>query len=1049
MKRVSPINILVFTLLTLGLNLFAFGQVSITQSGVTQTETFNNIGSSAGATLPGGWRINNVPAQPNVTNYGQSGNTTTQAAGTTAPGALTSSSSGGAYNFVNGTAASSTDRAIGFLASGSFAAPRNIFVQIQNNTGQTINTLNVAFAYEKYRNGGRGTTMRFYAGTDGVNWTPVAAGDQVFAADAGTDTAVNNPPTSVSKTVPLTGASIPNGAFFYLRWEYTETAGSGGRQAVGIDDVSLTADGNGGGTNNPNVTISTTQLANFGAVTVGTTSAEKSYTVSGSNLSSNLVITPPAEFLVSLNEGGPYVPSLTLTPNAGSVPTTTVYVVFAPTSSGAKSGTIANASTGATTQNVSVSGTAAQSFAVTGQVSYKSARPVAGITVNAFQNGSVAASAVTDPAGGYSLNLAAGGTYTISVASAPFSFSPAEQTVANLSGNQAVNFNATGASVLISEFRFRGTNEFDEFVELYNNSDLPVDISGFAIASSETPAPKFVVPGNVGSRTTVIPARGHYLVVGPSYTLSAYAAGDGNLTADIPDAAGIGLFTNPSVIGGNTVIDAVGFAPAGVPFIEGTPLNPAGGITSVNADISFIRNFGGVGYPADSDNNAADFSFVSTNAGNFNGAQSILGAPGPENLQSPIFSPNGVTTAIFDTGASSTAPPNRLTDTNATNGGLTPRGTVSLRRTYTNNTPFQITRFRLRVVGISTIGSAQLYTPQSVVRALSSIDVNVTKTNGQTVLVKGLTLEAPPTQPQAGGLNSSLIVNLSAPINPNESINVDTVIGIVESGRLIFNTAVEATVAAPVSASEHLVMGNPSNAVANVSQPNNYLLDKPQYAVSYNRDRGIPNWVSWHLDSTWRGPGQRQDDFREDPTLPAGFYRVQGTSYQGSGFDRGHNTPSADRTRSNADNSATFLMTNMIPQAPDNNQGPWNNMEQDLRTIMEAGNELYIIMTNGGTGGTGSNGGVTNSIDSGRVAVPAFVYKVAIILPVGDNDVARVNANTRVIAVKMPNTQGIRNNDWRSYRVSVDQIESETGLDFFSNVPANIQAIIEARVDNQ
>ena len=1043
MKRV--INITAFVLLMLGLNLFAFGQVSITQIGAAQVETFNNLGSAASATLPSGWRIDNAvvtpPAGGNPNSAGNYNNSQTQ----TTQASTGTGNTGAAYNFGDGTNAA--DRAIGFVGSNNFIAPRNIFVQIRNNTGQTITSLDVAFNYEKYRTGPRSTTMNFYASTNGVNWSAVVAdGSQSFPGDANNVAIV--PPASTPKSLNLPNVNIPAGEAFYLRWEYVDS-GSGSRQGVGIDDVSITARGQGGSTNTPAITASTGTLANFGATTVGTTSAEKSYTVSGSNLSDNLVVSASPEFLVSLTEGGPYVPSLTLTPNAGAVPTTTVYVVFAPTSTGPKSGTITNSSTGATAQTVAVSGTAAQSFAVTGQVSYKSARPIAGVTVNALQNGSTAASTTTDASGNYSLNLAAGGSYTISVTTAPFAFAPPEQTVANLSGNQSVNFNAGGASVLISEFRFRGTDAADEFVELYNNSDLPIDISGYALASSESPTPKFVVPGGVGSRTTIIPARGHYLIVGPSYTLGAYASGNGNLAADIPDGAGIGLFTTPAAITPGTVIDAVGFASVGAPFAEGTALNPAGGITSVNADISFLRNFGGVGYPVDSDNNAADFSFVSTNAGIFNGAQSILGAPGPENLQSPIFSPNGITAAVFDTGAASTAAPNRVTDTAATNGGLTPRGTVSLRRTYTNNTPFQITRFRLRVVGISTFGSAQLYTPQSVVRALNSIDVNVTKTNGQTVLVKGLTLEAPPNQPQAGGLNSSLIVNLSAPINPNESINVDTTIGIVESGRLIFNTAIEATIAAPISASEHLVMGNPSNAVADVNQPNNYLLDKPQYVVSYNRDRGIPNWVSWHLDSTWRGPGQRQDDFREDPTLPAGFYRVQGTSYQGSGFDRGHNTPSADRTRSNADNSATFLMTNMIPQAPDNNQGPWNNMEQDLRTIMEAGNELYIIMGNIGTGGTGSNGGVTNAIDGGRVAVPAFTYKVAIILPVGDNDVARVNANTRVIAVIMPNVQGIRNNDWRNYRVSVDEVERQTGLDFFSNVPVNIQSVIESRVDNQ
>ena len=49
----------------------------------------------------------------------------------------------------------------------------------------------------------------------------------------------------------------------------------------------------------------------------------------------------------------------------------------------------------------------------------------------------------------------------------------------------------------------------------------------------------------------------------------------------------------------------------------------------------------------------------------------------------------------------------------------------------------------------------------------------------------------------------------------------------------------------------------------------------------------------------------------------------------------------------------------------------------------------------------------------------------------------------------MPNTQGIRANDWKSYRISVDQVEQLTGYDFFANVLASIQSVIEARVDNQ
>jgi endonuclease G len=93
---------------------------------------------------------------------------------------------------------------------------------------------------------------------------------------------------------------------------------------------------------------------------------------------------------------------------------------------------------------------------------------------------------------------------------------------------------------------------------------------------------------------------------------------------------------------------------------------------------------------------------------------------------------------------------------------------------------------------------------------------------------------------------------------------------------------------------------------------------------------------------------------------------------------------------------------------------------------------------------------VTTTIANGHVAVPAKTWKVVLVLPQATgNDVSRVTTSTRTIAVILPNTQGIRANDWKTYRVSVDQVESLTGYDFFSNVPANIQSVIEARVDNQ
>lgn len=249
-----------------------------------------------------------------------------------------------------------------------------------------------------------------------------------------------------------------------------------------------------------------------------------------------------------------------------------------------------------------------------------------------------------------------------------------------------------------------------------------------------------------------------------------------------------------------------------------------------------------------------------------------------------------------------------------------------------------------------------------------------------------------------------------------------------------------------INDNDHMYFGNPSNAAFLTDSINNYLMRKDYYAVSYSRDRGTPNWVSWHLFANDIGSTPRQDDFREDITLPAGWYQVTNASHTSSGFDRGHNCPSGDRTSTLAANSATFLMTNMIPQAQYNNQIVWTGMEDSLRRLVTQGNELYIIMGSYGMGGTG-NGGYKTTIDGGRVTVPSNIWKIAIVIANGNNDSARVTTNTRVIAVDVPNTNTLLSS-WKNYRTSVDAIEAATGYDLISRMPVLLQAALEARVDN-
>lgn len=252
--------------------------------------------------------------------------------------------------------------------------------------------------------------------------------------------------------------------------------------------------------------------------------------------------------------------------------------------------------------------------------------------------------------------------------------------------------------------------------------------------------------------------------------------------------------------------------------------------------------------------------------------------------------------------------------------------------------------------------------------------------------------------------------------------------------------------AAPIKAlvplDNNLALGNPSGALPgpDSKDPNNLLVQRPAFALSYNQANGGPNWVSWHLSQSDRGKTGRSENFRPDPLLPPES-QIRPTDYRGSGYDRGHLCPSGDRTADKEANSSTFLMSNMLPQTPELNRQLWRKFEEYCRSQLRSGaNEIYIV-----TGGTGSVG----RIGKGKVNVPASFWKVAVILPTGDGDLGRINANTRVVSILAPNQKGpeIGGGDWRTYLTSVDKIEAATKLDLLSNVPAELQKIIEARID--
>ena len=385
----------------------------------------------------------------------------------------------------------------------------------------------------------------------------------------------------------------------------------------------------------------------------------------------------------------------------------------------------------------------------------------------------------------------------------------------------------TPGSVLISEFRFRGSNgSLDEFIELYNNTNSDIIVSttdgsdGWALVASDG-AIRQVIPNN-----KVIKARSHYLCVnstdpggyslGPNQANSSTAvAGDIAYTTEIADNTGIALFrtANPANFTTANRLDAVGFStlPAESLFFEGTPL-PA--IGTLDGEYSLVRKTvtaGGLantGRPQDTDNNANDFLFISTTSGSFDGnVASVLGAPGPENLSSPIQRNAQIRAILLDPAQGPAASANRYryrcTDADVPapcEANTAPLGYLSIRRTYTNNTGQPVTRLRFRIVDITTSPEGTGANGLADLRALSrsgSFTVTLTAT-GQSLTVQGLMLEQPPTQPSGGGYNSTLAtpsVTLQTPLSPtapNNRIRVEFLLGIVQGGNFRFLVNVEA-----------------------------------------------------------------------------------------------------------------------------------------------------------------------------------------------------------------------------------------------------------------
>jgi DNA/RNA endonuclease G (NUC1) len=550
--------------------------------------------------------------------------------------------------------------------------------------------------------------------------------------------------------------------------------------------------------------------------------------------------------------------------------------------------------------------------------------------------------------------------------------------------------NLVSSNIVISQFYggggVSGAQYTNDYVELFNRGNSPVNLSNWSVQYASTGGSNWLPSGPLPN---VMLQPGQYFLM---QFASSGANGSGLPAPDyiVPVLQPEGFIPNLSSTTGKLALVntstrlPVSTCPSDPSIVDlvgyGDTASCFEGARTPNmtATTAFSRNSGGC---TDTDNNQADFA---------------LGTPAPRNSSSPINSCNLGSNLQAGMAANPTT--------------VSPGGSTLL---------------TVSVIPATTPPSTGI----TVVGNLTDIGGSAT----QTFYDDGTHGDVTPG-------DNVFSFSAAIPAGTTGGQRVVTAVASDAQGRTV-NLNQNLTINAPLPNDDPLILGNPSGATPDVANENNYLMPKPQYTLSYNRSKGTTNWTAWHLDSSWLGSTPRQDDFRPDPALPAGWYQVTDTDYSGSGYDRGHMTPSGDRTNSVPNNSATFLMTNMVPQLPANNQGPWEELESYCRTLAGQGNELYII-----SGPVGNIGTIAN----GHVVVPQYTWKVVLVLPNGDNDLQRINRATRVFGIIVPNFPPLNiNAPWRDFRVTVNAVENLTGYNFFSNIPKNTQELIERKRDLQ
>ena len=205
----------------------------------------------------------------------------------------------------------------------------------------------------------------------------------------------------------------------------------------------------------------------------------------------------------------------------------------------------------------------------------------------------------------------------------------------------------------------------------------------------------------------------------------------------------------------------------------------------------------------------------------------------------------------------------------------------------------------------------------------------------------------------------------------------------------------------------------------------NDVVSHSYYTLSYSEDHEQAEWVYYTLNSNQLNSSiERKNNFRADNKVKTSSAQLY--DYEGSGYDRGHLAPAADMKYNTNSMSESFFMSNMSPQSASFNREIWRKIEKQFRDWSYKYGEIVIVT---GPVLKGENYG---SIGYNKVTIPKWYYKVAI-------DPSNYDRNIAILIENEGSSASIK-----SFVVTIDYLEEFSGLDFFYNLPDEVEESFES-----